>query len=123
MSLPDLESNLETISLLRKADEAGDDIFIRYELADAVSARARVTDSQHVMLWLGSSIMPEYTLDEATAMLQSHVDKARTSMISYDLDLDFLKEQITTTEVNIARVYNWDVIRKRSTPASAEAEE
>merc|ERR1712100_395392 len=36
---------------------------------------------------------------------------------SLDTDLDFIKDQITTTEVNIARVFNNDVREKRKASA------
>lgn len=33
-------------------------------------------------------------------------------------DLTFTRNQIITSEVNISRIYNWDVRRKRSNAAS-----
>jgi len=37
-------------------------------------------------------------------------------------DLEWLREQITVMEVNIARVYNWDVRRRREARAKGLTE-
>jgi hypothetical protein len=50
--------------------------------------------------------MLEYPLDEAREMLEKNLTNANTTLESTGEDLKFLKEQITTCEVNIARVYN-----------------
>lgn len=50
--------------------------------------------------------MLEYPLDEARDMLEKNLNNANTTLYSTGEDLKFLKEQITTCEVNIARVYN-----------------
>ena len=50
--------------------------------------------------------MLEYPLDEAREMLEKNLTNANTTLDSTGEDLKFLKEQITTCEVNIARVYN-----------------
>jgi len=38
-------------------------------------------------------------------------------------DLEFLREQITVMEVNTARVYNWDVRRRRERRQRGEVDE
>jgi hypothetical protein len=53
--------------------------------------------------------MLSYPLPEAEELL---TEKLATAIKSRDAcleDLDFLREQITTMEVGVARVYNWDV--------------
>ena len=57
--------------------------------------------------------MLEYTIDEAKSLLAKNLESAKQSSKQTELDLDFLKDQMTTTEVNIARVYNWDVLRRQ----------
>lgn len=57
--------------------------------------------------------MLEYSLPEATALLTSKLSSAKQSLDQVDADLEFLKEQITTMEVNIARVYNEEVKHRR----------
>mgnify|MGYP000504083528 FL=1 len=57
--------------------------------------------------------MLEYSIQEAEELLNKNLIQAERSLKQIELDMDFLKDQITTTEVNMARVYNWDV-RKRT---------
>ena len=57
--------------------------------------------------------MLEYKLPAAVSLLRSKLEAAQTSLTSVIEDLEFLREQITVMEVNTARVYNWDVKRRR----------
>ncbi len=61
--------------------------------------------------------MLEYPLDEAKALLAKNLSSARNNVASLSTDLEFLRDQITTTEVNMARVYNWDVQRRKAAEA------
>jgi len=57
--------------------------------------------------------MVEFSFQEAIDLLSKNKESAEQSLISVSEQLDYLKDQITTTEVNIARVYNWDVKQRR----------
>jgi hypothetical protein len=57
--------------------------------------------------------MLEYTIPEAIELLESKLQGAKESLEICEADLEFLKENITTMEVNTARVYNWDVQKRR----------
>ena len=57
--------------------------------------------------------MLSYKLPAAIALLRSKLQAAEKSLTSLVEDLEFLREQITIMEVNTARVYNWDVKRRR----------
>ena len=57
--------------------------------------------------------MLEYDTPEAEALLSKNLDTAKNNLLQLQVDLDFLRDQITTTEVNMARVYNWDVKERR----------
>jgi hypothetical protein len=70
--------------------------------------------------------MLEYPVQEASDLLNGKLDAARLSLkqveVSYKLlnekeDLEYLREQVTTMEVNIARVYNYDVKNRRDLKA------
>ena len=54
-------------------------------------------------MFLGADIMVEYTYDEAIALLNKNLSNARENINTYINDLEYLKEQITTLEVNLAR--------------------
>ena len=64
--------------------------------------------------------MLSYTLEEAEELLQSKLTAAEHNLSNVDEDLEFLREQTTVMEVNTARVYNWDVRRRREQRKVAE---
>jgi hypothetical protein len=57
--------------------------------------------------------MLEYPLEEAVDLLTNKLDAAERNVKGIIEDLEFLREQITVMEVNTARVYNYDVRRRR----------
>lgn len=57
--------------------------------------------------------MLSYPLADAFTLLTSKLTAATTSLENVKQDLSWLRDQITVTEVNVARVYNWDVKRRR----------
>lgn len=57
--------------------------------------------------------MLSYKLPEATELLRGRLSSAEQSLADVEEDLEFIREQITVMEVNTARVYNWDVKRRR----------
>ncbi|RCH87273.1 hypothetical protein CU098_002159, partial [Rhizopus stolonifer] len=73
----------------------------------------KIEASGTVYLWLGANVMLEYTFEEAKDLLTSKLDTAKNSLSNTLEDLEFLRSQITTMEVNTARVYNWDVKQRR----------
>jgi hypothetical protein len=65
--------------------------------------------------------MLSYKIPAAIDLLKLKFDAAETSLTSTIEDLEFLREQLTVMEVNTARVYNWDVKRRREKREKAEA--
>lgn len=57
--------------------------------------------------------MLSYTLSEAINLLSTKLASAQQALKNTIEDLEFLREQVTVMEVNTARVYNWDVKRRR----------
>ena len=57
--------------------------------------------------------MLSYKIPEAIELLATKLKNAEVSLQSLTDDLEFLREQITVMEVNTARLYNWDVVRRR----------
>ena len=66
-----------------------------------------------VCLWLGANVMLEYPRGEAIALLGQQLADAKKALETVIDDMGFLRNQITTTEVNMARVFNWDVKERR----------
>lgn len=54
-----------------------------------------------VTLSLQANVMLEYDIDEAQALLEKNLLTATKNLDSLEEDLDFLRDQFTTTEVSI----------------------
>jgi prefoldin subunit 5 len=87
-----------------------------------VKSNASIEPTEKVCLWLGANVMAEYDTTEAETLLASQRDQAKTSISEVDENLRFLKTQITTTEVNLARVFNHDVKVRRGLKAKEDRE-
>lgn len=118
---PDIEKNLEIINHLKEKQDNDDDdeskiIETNYELNDSLYTEATINTEnlKSVYLWLGAEVMLEYPLDEAIELLDDRLKKNLENVEIIKEDLVFLKENITTMEVNTARLYNWDVERRRN---------
>lgn len=107
--LPDITNALEMVEFLQTKEE---DLEVDFQLADCVWTKAQVPRSETVALWLGANVMLEYPHEEAKELLIRNLANAQTALQSTDEDLKFLKEQITTCEVNLSRVYNYTVISR-----------
>ncbi|RMX62729.1 hypothetical protein DD238_007098 [Peronospora effusa] len=57
--------------------------------------------------------MVEYPYEEAQELLEKNVALATEKLAQIEEDLSFLRDSIITTEVNIARIFNHDVRRRR----------
>lgn len=118
IKIPDAEKNLEVIELLKqKKNEEDEDkcIETNYELDSTLYTKATIDakNLNSVYLWLGAEVMLEYPLDEAVELLNSRLESHKKQLKMVEEDLEFLRESITTMEVNTSRLYNWDVKRRR----------
>jgi prefoldin subunit 5 len=134
--LPEMKDTLDSVQFLKKkraaalaTGEDGDDLDdelgeskhnphemeATFSLQDTLYAKATIRPAEvhEVYLWLGANVMVAYPLDEAEDLLTGKLEKARSSLQAAEEDLEFLRVQITTLEVAIARVHNWDVGEKR----------
>lgn len=57
--------------------------------------------------------MLSYKIPEAVDLLRSKLEVAEQNLATMISDLEYLKEQTTIMEVNIARVFNYDIKRRR----------
>ncbi|KAK4154385.1 Prefoldin subunit-domain-containing protein [Chaetomidium leptoderma] len=120
--LPDIRKTLETVRFLKLRTSESDPIETTFELNDTLYAKAAIPPTDEVYLWLGANVMLSYPIDEAESLLDSKQQAAKQSLSNCEEDLDFLREQITTMEVAVARVYNWDVVHKRKEKEEEEKE-
>ena len=66
-----------------------------------------------IYIWLGANTLVSYPLPEAESLLSSKLTTAQSTLQTSEEDVEFLREQITSLEVAVARVWNWDVAEKR----------
>ncbi|KAI2603551.1 Prefoldin, subunit 3 [Hypoxylon fragiforme] len=119
--MPDIQKTLETVRFLKTRTEESDPIETTFELNDTLYAKASIPPTDEVYLWLGANVMLSYPIDEAESLLTGKLSAAKQSFANCEEDLEFLREQITTMEVAIARVYNWDIVQKRKEKADEES--
>ncbi|PFX33687.1 prefoldin subunit 3-like [Stylophora pistillata] len=112
--VPDLNSSLEMVKLLTSKKDSSKPLQSRFLLSDQVYCTAEVPPTEKVMLWLGANVMLEYSIEEAGALLSKNLNTAEKNLKDIEDDLGFLRDQYTTTEVNMARVYNWEVKKRQA---------
>eukprot|EP00301_Raphidiophrys_heterophryoidea_P011459 c17572_g1_i1.p1 GENE.c17572_g1_i1~~c17572_g1_i1.p1 ORF type:complete len:203 (+),score=59.23 c17572_g1_i1:1-609(+) len=111
--LPDIITTLTIVKKLQKTQDEGEALKSRYLLSDNCFANADIDPDNTVCLWLGANIMVEYSYAEAISLLEEQKVNCETSLEELTESCLFVRDQITTTEVNIARVYNFDVLQRR----------
>merc|ERR1712216_158111 len=109
--LPDIKKTLEAVEMLKtKRESEKPALETNFLLSDNIWAKATIPNKDgKVGLWLGANVMVEYNLEDATKLLTSNLEQAELKLEETEGDIDFLKDQITTTEVNMARIYNQGV--------------
>lgn len=120
--IPDLENTLDMIKLLQEQRDNPKEMETEFLLCEQVYFKALVPPTDKVCLWLGANVMLEYTLEDATNLLVKNLETAKKNLEHVEHDLDFLRDQFTTTEVNMARVYNWDVKKRQAAKSSSKLE-
>ena len=115
VKLPDIKKTLEMVAMLKSKHESDSkEMNTNFLLSDNIWAKAKVPNTTgKVGLWLGANVMVEYTHDEAIKLLGKNLHNAETKIQETEGDIDFLKDQITTTEVNLARIYNQGVMNQK----------
>ena len=115
--LPDVQRSLEAVEMLcekRDVENAAEETLVKYQLTEATFADASVTSPESVYLWLGANVMLEYPLDEAKELLETNVHACERGLEAYARDLAVLKDNMTIVEVNMSRIYNYDVRKRRN---------
>ncbi|PIK41574.1 putative prefoldin subunit 3 [Apostichopus japonicus] len=117
--VPDIKSTLDIVKHNVSKQENGKPLDTQFLLSDQVYAKASIPPTSKVSLWLGANVMLEYELQDAEALLTKNLSAANSALKQVSFDLDFLRDQYTTVEVNMARVYNWDVKRRQALASSS----
>ncbi|XP_076924596.1 prefoldin subunit 3-like [Bidens hawaiensis] len=118
--IPDIEKCLDVVATLQAKKEIDETLLTDFEVSEGIYARARIDNTDSVCLWLGANVMLEYSCEEATTLLQNNLENAKASLEVLVADLQFLRDQVTITQVTIARIYNWDVHQRRVKQTSSQ---
>lgn len=120
--IPDIQSSLAVVKDLQQRKDAGGEAFIaHFNLADQIYAKAEVAPEDKVALWLGANVMLEYTYAEASDLLTNNLTIASDKAREVNEDLDWVRDNIVVCEVNMARVFNFDVMTRRAAKKTGAA--
>ena len=86
----------------------------------SASTPAEPNSPFQIYIWLGANTLVSYPLPEAQELLSSKLATAQSTLQTSEEDVEFLREQITSLEVAVARVWNWDVGEKRKRKGAGE---
>lgn|ERR1712060_953128 len=111
--VPDIRANLDVVKNLRKAKEAEESLQNFFKVNEGIFLKSEIPPTDTVCLWLGANVMLEYTLDEAHKLLTTNLESAEGQLKQIKEDLDFIRDQMTSTEVSMARTHNWEVENKK----------
>jgi prefoldin subunit 5 len=117
LKIPEIERSLDLVRHLIEKQGSAEKIKTHYNLADTVYGRAELEGDGRVCIWLGANVMLEYSYTEALELLESSLANAGQKMAETVEDLQLLRNNIITVEVNMARIFNWDVKRRRELDA------
>ncbi|CAL6093790.1 Prefoldin_subunit 3 [Hexamita inflata] len=109
-SLPSLHNTLESLEFVQ---EKGEDVIFYHQLVDGIYVKARINNNKKVGIFLGSNVMVDYTVEEAKNLIQENIRNVEKQIKDCELNLEFLKEQITIIEVSVSRVFNYDVQQRK----------
>ena len=121
VKIPDIEKCLETIEYLEKK-EKDKPVKVDYMVSNNLWAKAEITSPDSVFLWLGANVMCEYKMDEAKVLLNQNLQNAKNQIKKNNIDLEFIKDQMTVCEVNLARIYN-ETVRRNAIAKKKQAAE
>ncbi|KAK9837359.1 hypothetical protein WJX84_009037 [Apatococcus fuscideae] len=110
---PEIKATLSAVQLLMRQREKQETATFDFELTEEVFVKAKVEPVDAVNLWLGANVMLEYTLEDAAHLLETNLNVCQESLKNTESSLDLIKDFLTTTEVNIARLYNYEVLQRK----------
>ncbi|KAF2070916.1 hypothetical protein CYY_007760 [Polysphondylium violaceum] len=114
----------ESLDIVEHVSNKKQDSFaVQYELSEGVYSSATVNEPKSIYLWLGANVMLEYSFEEAKEVLKKNKQSVDKQLKETIQDLGYVKDQITTTDVNVSRVYNYDILQKRKQKVGQEEED
>lgn len=111
--LPELRRAVDIVKQLIEKQSNAEEVITDFMLAEGAYAKAKIRGAKTVNLWLGAGVMLEYPLEEALVLLEENEANCRANLKTNEESMALIKDSITTTEVSIARIYNYDLERRR----------
>nr|XP_039261821.1 prefoldin subunit 3-like [Styela clava] len=112
--IPEIKTTLDIVKHLNDIKDKDESMETHFLLSGSLRAKATIPPTKDVCLWLGANVMLNYSVEDAYDLLNNNLKTAVKNLDSVNDDLDYLRDQCTTTEVSMARVYNWDVLKRKS---------
>ncbi|BAM39418.1 prefoldin subunit 3 [Theileria orientalis strain Shintoku] len=111
--IPELKDALATLEMLLKKKESGDksSLSTYFKISDTLYSEANVPYTESAFLWLGANTMVEYPLEDAIKLLTEQHNGIEVLIQEMNTELDWIKKQITCTEINVARLHNFTVMK------------
>ena len=117
--IPEIGKALGALRQLKANKEKGQVTKTHFQMSPNVYSKARIECPDKVCLWLGANILLEYSAEEAEELLAKNQTIAEKQLLNLVETLDYVSDQITVTEVNMARVFNYRVKLQRLAKQSA----
>ncbi|CAD6197027.1 unnamed protein product [Caenorhabditis auriculariae] len=112
--LPEFKNSLAILEVMLEKRDKEEPFETTFLLSDDVYSRAIVNKPDKVSIWLGANVMVEYELDKAKALLEKNQSSVQKLVDDLTAELAFIKDQITTTEVNMAHIINYRVMLNKT---------
>ncbi|GAW79324.1 prefoldin subunit 3 [Plasmodium gonderi] len=114
--IPELKDALKVVNALYKRKEMNENknLELYFPLEESLYAKGVVEKTDYILLWLGANVMVEFPFKEAVDLLNHHLDRAINLYEEMDKELQWLHEQISTTEINISRIHNYVEMKKKN---------
>ncbi|KAH1243522.1 putative prefoldin subunit 3 [Glycine max] len=116
--IPDIEKCLDVVATLQAKRGTGEALTADFEVSEEKYSQARIEETDSVCLWLGAIVMLEYSLEEATDLLQKNLDNFRSSCHRYTvLEGPGYNNpgQIANFHHGTLAVANYDIVSKHKT--------
>merc|ERR1711959_505889 len=119
-----LKENIEIVNLLIEMEKTGKQIkndeigsiiaptnglMLDFNLSDNLYAKVNISKPKFVFIWMGANIMLDFNLKDAKSLLEQNLITAETNLETFAKHFDFIEDQVTITEVSIARLQNYNV--------------
>lgn len=111
--IPEFDNSLSIIDTLIAKRAANESFETTFLLSDDVYTKATVQKPETVSIWLGANVMVEYDLENAKALLGKNRESIQKVVDELTNELAYIKDQITTTEVNMSHIVNHGVNQRR----------